>query len=152
MIVQIKNRLLAARSRQKSYADVRRKPLEFEVGDKVMLKVSPWKCVVRFGKRNTSLDSLNDLTKYHLASLTLSPFHDNPYIKVMQAYDAIPPPQAIIALRAVLPPSPVLLLSPMFDSRDFFYPEKISSPKDIETPVGSPISLSLSSSVTIRQF
>nr|GEZ34414.1 putative reverse transcriptase domain-containing protein [Tanacetum cinerariifolium] len=43
MIVQIKNRLLAARSRQKSYADVRRKPLEFEVGDRVMLKVSPWK-------------------------------------------------------------------------------------------------------------
>ncbi|GJR79410.1 putative reverse transcriptase domain-containing protein [Tanacetum coccineum] len=37
--------------RQKSYADVRRKPLEFEVGDKVMLKVSPWKGVVRFGKR-----------------------------------------------------------------------------------------------------
>ncbi|GJT86128.1 putative reverse transcriptase domain-containing protein [Tanacetum coccineum] len=35
---------------QKSYADVRRKPLEFEVGDKVMLKVSPWKGVVRFGK------------------------------------------------------------------------------------------------------
>ncbi|GJU73206.1 putative reverse transcriptase domain-containing protein [Tanacetum coccineum] len=51
MIVKIKNRLLAARSRQKSYADVRRKPLEFEVGDKVMLKVSPWKGVVRFGKR-----------------------------------------------------------------------------------------------------
>nr|GEW92183.1 transposon Ty3-G Gag-Pol polyprotein [Tanacetum cinerariifolium] len=50
MIVQIKNRLLATRSRQKSYADVRRKPLEFEVGDKVMLKVSPWKGVVRFGK------------------------------------------------------------------------------------------------------
>ncbi|GJU84290.1 putative reverse transcriptase domain-containing protein [Tanacetum coccineum] len=50
MIVQIKNRLLAARSRQKSYADVRRKPLEFEVGNKVMLKVSPWKGVVRFGK------------------------------------------------------------------------------------------------------
>ncbi|GJR54834.1 putative reverse transcriptase domain-containing protein [Tanacetum coccineum] len=51
MHVQIKNRLLAARSRQKSYADVRRKPLEFVVGDKVMLKVSPWKGVVRFGKR-----------------------------------------------------------------------------------------------------
>ncbi|GKA65828.1 putative reverse transcriptase domain-containing protein [Tanacetum coccineum] len=45
------NRLLAARSRQKSYANVRRKPLEFKVGDKVMLKVSPWKGVVRFGKR-----------------------------------------------------------------------------------------------------
>ncbi|GKG14184.1 hypothetical protein Tco_0353784 [Tanacetum coccineum] len=50
MIVQIKNLLLAARSRQKNYADVRRKPLEFEVGDKVMLKVSSWKGVVRFGK------------------------------------------------------------------------------------------------------
>ncbi|GJR03941.1 putative reverse transcriptase domain-containing protein [Tanacetum coccineum] len=34
-----------------SYADVRRKPLEFQVGDKVMLKVSPWKGVIRFGKR-----------------------------------------------------------------------------------------------------
>ncbi|GKC20824.1 putative reverse transcriptase domain-containing protein [Tanacetum coccineum] len=45
------NQLLAARSRQKSYADVRCKPLEFEVGDKVMLKVSPWKGVDRFGKR-----------------------------------------------------------------------------------------------------
>nr|GEY09413.1 hypothetical protein [Tanacetum cinerariifolium] len=44
------NRLLAARSRQKSYADVRCKPLEFDVGDKVMLKVSPWNGVVRFGK------------------------------------------------------------------------------------------------------
>ncbi|GKE99057.1 putative reverse transcriptase domain, ribonuclease H-like domain, aspartic peptidase domain protein [Tanacetum coccineum] len=50
MIVQVKNRLLAACSRHKSYADVRRKPLEFEVGDKVMLKVSPWKGVVPFGK------------------------------------------------------------------------------------------------------
>nr|GEX54042.1 putative reverse transcriptase domain-containing protein [Tanacetum cinerariifolium] len=40
-----------ARDRQKSYADVRRKPLEFQVGDRVMLKVSPWKGVVRFGKR-----------------------------------------------------------------------------------------------------
>nr|GFD36619.1 putative reverse transcriptase domain-containing protein [Tanacetum cinerariifolium] len=40
-IVQIKSRIQAARDRQKSYADVRRKPLEFQVGDKVMLKVSP---------------------------------------------------------------------------------------------------------------
>nr|GEY75213.1 putative reverse transcriptase domain-containing protein [Tanacetum cinerariifolium] len=42
----------AARDRQKSYADLKRKPMEFQVGDKVMLKVSPWKKrVVRFGKR-----------------------------------------------------------------------------------------------------
>ncbi|GKE32107.1 hypothetical protein Tco_1451429 [Tanacetum coccineum] len=50
-IVQIKNRLLTARSRQKSYADRRLKPLEFEVGDMVLLKVSPWKGAVHFGKR-----------------------------------------------------------------------------------------------------
>ncbi|GKB97644.1 putative reverse transcriptase domain-containing protein, partial [Tanacetum coccineum] len=47
----IKQRMQAARDRQKSYADLKRKPMEFQVGDKVMLKVSPWKGVVRFGKR-----------------------------------------------------------------------------------------------------
>ncbi|GKD37769.1 putative reverse transcriptase domain-containing protein, partial [Tanacetum coccineum] len=50
-ISQINNRLKAARDRQKSYADRRRKPLEFSVGDYVLLKVSPWKGVVRFGKK-----------------------------------------------------------------------------------------------------
>ncbi|GKB62430.1 hypothetical protein Tco_0918616 [Tanacetum coccineum] len=40
-----------ARSRQKCYANRRRKPLEFQVGDRVLLRVSPWKGVVRFGKR-----------------------------------------------------------------------------------------------------
>nr|GFC27706.1 putative reverse transcriptase domain-containing protein [Tanacetum cinerariifolium] len=39
------------RDRQKSYADLKRKPMEFQVEDKVMLKVLPWKRVVRFGKR-----------------------------------------------------------------------------------------------------
>nr|GEW69556.1 putative reverse transcriptase domain-containing protein [Tanacetum cinerariifolium] len=41
----------AARDRQKSYADLKRKPMKFQVGDKVMHNVSPWKGVVRFGKR-----------------------------------------------------------------------------------------------------
>ncbi|GKC51860.1 reverse transcriptase domain-containing protein, partial [Tanacetum coccineum] len=50
-VVVIKEKLKAARDRQKSYADNRRKPLEFEVGDRVMLKVSPWKGVVHFGKK-----------------------------------------------------------------------------------------------------
>ncbi|GJU95140.1 putative reverse transcriptase domain-containing protein [Tanacetum coccineum] len=49
-IIQIKKRIQAARDRQKSYVDRRRKPLEFQVGDKVMLKVSPWKGVIHFGK------------------------------------------------------------------------------------------------------
>ena len=50
-IVQIRNWMAAARDRQKSYADKRRIPLEFQVGDKVLLKVSPWKGVIRFGKQ-----------------------------------------------------------------------------------------------------
>ncbi|GJY88223.1 putative reverse transcriptase domain-containing protein [Tanacetum coccineum] len=50
-VVLIKEKLKAARDRQKSYADNRRKPLEFEVGDQVLLKVSPWKGVIRFGKK-----------------------------------------------------------------------------------------------------
>ncbi|GKA23325.1 putative reverse transcriptase domain-containing protein [Tanacetum coccineum] len=50
-IVQIKQRIQAARDRQKSYTDVRRKPLEFQEGNKVMLKLSPWKGVIHFGKR-----------------------------------------------------------------------------------------------------
>nr|GFA83658.1 putative reverse transcriptase domain-containing protein [Tanacetum cinerariifolium] len=51
-IVQIKERLKVTQDFQKSYADKRRKPLEFSVGDKVLLKVSPRKGVVRFGKRS----------------------------------------------------------------------------------------------------
>nr|GEY17692.1 hypothetical protein [Tanacetum cinerariifolium] len=50
-IVQIKQRMEAARDRHKSYADLKHKPMEFQVGDKVMFKVLPWKGVVRFGKR-----------------------------------------------------------------------------------------------------
>ncbi|GKD39215.1 putative reverse transcriptase domain-containing protein [Tanacetum coccineum] len=50
-IVQIKICIQATRDRQKSYVDVRWKPLEFQVGDKVMLKVSPWKGVIHFGKQ-----------------------------------------------------------------------------------------------------
>ncbi|GJZ92050.1 hypothetical protein Tco_0664115 [Tanacetum coccineum] len=41
----------AARDRQKIYVDLKRKPMEFQVGDKYMLKVLPWKGVVHFGKR-----------------------------------------------------------------------------------------------------
>ncbi|GKE28873.1 hypothetical protein Tco_1444257 [Tanacetum coccineum] len=50
-IIQIKQRIQAAHDRQKNYADLKRKPMEFQVRDRVMLKVSPWKGVVRFGKR-----------------------------------------------------------------------------------------------------
>ncbi|KAJ9552808.1 LOW QUALITY PROTEIN: hypothetical protein OSB04_016853 [Centaurea solstitialis] len=50
-IKMVQEKLKVARDRQKSYADNRRKPLEFQVGDKVLLKVSPWKGLLRFGKK-----------------------------------------------------------------------------------------------------
>ncbi|GKB07003.1 putative reverse transcriptase domain-containing protein [Tanacetum coccineum] len=50
-IVKIQQLLQVARDRQRSYANVRRMPLEFQVGDHVMLKVSPRKGVIQFGKR-----------------------------------------------------------------------------------------------------
>ncbi|GJU34826.1 hypothetical protein Tco_1183180 [Tanacetum coccineum] len=81
--------------------------------------------------KNTSSDPLEDLTKDLLASLAISPFHDDPYMKVVQAYNAtndeslIPLSQALIAPPTVLPPSPVLPLSPMFDPQDFFLLEEI---------------------------
>ncbi|KAJ9552748.1 hypothetical protein OSB04_016793 [Centaurea solstitialis] len=47
----IRERLKAAQDRQKSYADKKRRPVDFQVGERVMLKVSPWKGIIRFGKR-----------------------------------------------------------------------------------------------------
>nr|GEX08338.1 hypothetical protein [Tanacetum cinerariifolium] len=84
--------------------------------------------------RITSPDPLDDLSKYLLASLAISPFHDDPYMKVMQAYNAtsnespIPLPRALIAPPTILPPSPVLPLSSMFDHQDFFFSKEILPP------------------------
>ena len=47
----IRDRLKEAQDRQKSYADLKREPIEYNVGDKVFLKISPWKGLLRFGKR-----------------------------------------------------------------------------------------------------
>ncbi|GJZ56870.1 hypothetical protein Tco_0612364 [Tanacetum coccineum] len=80
---------------------------------------------------NTSPDFSNDLTKYLLATLVFSPLHDDPYMEIMQEYDAtnnelpIPPLQAPIAPPTIVSSSPVLSLSPMFNSRDLFPPEEI---------------------------
>ena len=48
-VMVIRKRMKEAQDRQKSYADNRRRPLEFQVGDKVFLKVAPWKCIIQFG-------------------------------------------------------------------------------------------------------
>ncbi|KAD4586127.1 hypothetical protein E3N88_23728 [Mikania micrantha] len=50
-LAQVRARLKAAQDRQKSYANKRRRPIEFNVGDRVLLKVSPWKGLIRFRKR-----------------------------------------------------------------------------------------------------
>ncbi|GKE49080.1 putative reverse transcriptase domain-containing protein [Tanacetum coccineum] len=49
--IQTLEDMLSAQDRQKCYADLKRNPMKFEVGDRVMLKVSPWKGVARFSKR-----------------------------------------------------------------------------------------------------
>ena len=47
----VRDNLKIARDRQKSYVDNHRRDLQFEIGDRVFLKISPWKGVLRFGKR-----------------------------------------------------------------------------------------------------
>ncbi|GKF27259.1 hypothetical protein Tco_0083153, partial [Tanacetum coccineum] len=84
---------------------------------------------------NTSSDPSEDLSKDLLASLAISPFHNDPYMKVMQAYNPtsneslILPPRAPIAPLTVLPPSLVLPPSPLFDHRDLFLPDEIFPPQ-----------------------
>ena len=50
-VKSIQQRLKAVSDRQNSYANLKRKDIEFEVGDKVFLKVSPWKKILRFGRK-----------------------------------------------------------------------------------------------------
>nr|GEY59133.1 hypothetical protein [Tanacetum cinerariifolium] len=114
---------------------------------------------------NTSSDSSEDLSKDLLASLAILPFHDDLYMKVMEAYNdtnnesPIPPPRAPIASPIVLPPSLVItmaLLPPCFlkplyldmiNAQDIEHMIPPTPPRDTEPPVGSPIPLSPSSSV-----
>nr|GEZ57545.1 hypothetical protein [Tanacetum cinerariifolium] len=69
--------------------------------------------------RNTYSDPSENLTQNLLAALAISPFHDDPYMKVMQSYNAELPIQAPIT------PPPYPVLSPQFDSRDFFLPKEV---------------------------
>ena len=50
-VKMIRDRLKVAKDKQKSYADMKRKDIRYEIGEKVFLKVSPWKMVMRFGKK-----------------------------------------------------------------------------------------------------
>ena len=75
----IRQRILMAQNRQKSYADVRRRPLEFEVGDHVFLKVMPKRGVVRFDKRGK------------LSSRFIGPFETLERVSIVAYRLALPP-------------------------------------------------------------
>nr|GEV87389.1 hypothetical protein [Tanacetum cinerariifolium] len=78
---------------------------------------------------NTPAESLNILYGLvPIVSPTLSPFHDDPYLKVMHAYDAIIPPQVPILPLTIVPPPP--MLSPIFNPQEFFVPEELLPPKE----------------------
>nr|GEX02558.1 putative reverse transcriptase domain, ribonuclease H-like domain, aspartic peptidase domain protein [Tanacetum cinerariifolium] len=68
-IMLIKQRIQAAQDRQKSYANLKQKPMEFEVGDMVMLKVSPWKGVIRFGKLELPQEFSRVHHTFHVSNL-----------------------------------------------------------------------------------
>ena len=96
----IRQRLLTAQSRQKSYTDVQRRPLEFEVGDHVFLKVMPKRGVVRFGKCGKLsprfIESFEILERvgtvaYRLALLpSMSGVHELFHVSMLQKYTPDP--------------------------------------------------------------
>jgi len=106
VIRRIKEKLQAAQDRQKSYADMRRRPLTFDVGDHVFLKVSPLKGTLRFGKKGklTSryigpfeiLQTIGPVA-YRLAlPLNLHGIHDVFHVSQLRKY--IPDPQHVITV------------------------------------------------------
>ncbi|KAL4023162.1 hypothetical protein IC575_016912 [Cucumis melo] len=103
-IQKIRSRMHTAQSRQKSYADVRRKDLEFEVGDKVFLKVAPMRGVLRFERRGKLsprfvgpfeiLERIGPVA-YRLAlSPSLSTVHDVFHVSMLRKY--VPDPSHVV--------------------------------------------------------
>ena len=100
----IRERLKIARDRQKSYADNRRRDLQFEIGDQVFLKISPWKGVLRFGKRGKL--SSRHIGPYKIVSKVgpvayklklppeLSRIHDTFHVSMLRKY--IPDPSHVL--------------------------------------------------------
>ncbi|GJZ70968.1 hypothetical protein Tco_0634819 [Tanacetum coccineum] len=79
-VVLIKEKLKAARDRQKSYANNRCKSLEFKVGDRVLLKVVPWKGVIHFGKKGKLAPSVHDT--FHVSNLKKCLADDNLHVSL----------------------------------------------------------------------
>ncbi|KAL0549264.1 hypothetical protein IC582_013745 [Cucumis melo] len=93
-IQKIRSRMHTAQSRQKSYADVRRKDLEFEVGDKVFLKVAPMRGVVRFERRGKL--SPRFVGPFEILALppSLSTVHDVFHVSMLRKY--VPDPSHVV--------------------------------------------------------
>ena len=93
----IRDKLLAAQSRQKSYADHRRRPLEFQIGDHVFLRVTPRKGVFRFGKRGKLapryvgpfeiLQKIGDVAYKLALPPQLSSIHDVFLVSMLRKYE-----------------------------------------------------------------
>jgi len=119
-IRRIRARMQTAQSRQKSYADVRRRDLEFEVGEKVFLKVAPMKGVLRFGKKGKLsprfigpfeiLERVGPVA-YRLAlPPSLSAVHNVFHVSMLRKY--------------IADPSHVIDFEPLQLSKDLSYEEK----------------------------
>ncbi|KAA0037385.1 ty3-gypsy retrotransposon protein [Cucumis melo var. makuwa] len=125
VIQKIRSRMQTAQSRQKSYADVRRKDLEFDVGDKVFLKVAPMRGVLRFEKKGKPsprfvepfeiLERIGPVA-YRLAlPPTLSTVHDVFHVSMLRKYvpnpsHRAPPPPTILFRHARFRLRPRLLV------------------------------------------
>ena len=119
-VEKIRKRMLTAHSRQKSYADTRRRDLKFEVGDKVFLKVSPMKGVMRFGKKGK------------LSPRFVGPFEVLERIGVVAYRLALPPSLSAVhnvfhvsmLRKYISDPSHVLNYEPLQLNQDLTYEEK----------------------------
>ncbi|KAL5550293.1 hypothetical protein UlMin_000469 [Ulmus minor] len=100
IVEKIRQRMKTAQSRQKSYADRRRKPLEFAIGDKVFLKVAPMKGVMRFGKRGKLsprfvgpfeiLERIGDLAYRVALPPAMSGIHNVFHVSILRKYTPDP--------------------------------------------------------------
>ncbi|KAL5560002.1 hypothetical protein UlMin_036213 [Ulmus minor] len=105
IVEKIRQRMKTAQSRQKSYADRRRKPLEFFIGDKVFLKVAPMKGVMRFGKKGKLsprfvgpfeiLERIGDLAYRVALPPAMSGIHNVFHVSMLRKY--IPDPSHVLS-------------------------------------------------------
>ena len=125
----IRKCLLTAQSQQKSYVDTRRRPLEFEVGDHVFLKVMPKRGVIRFGKRGKLspryirpfevLERVGIVSYRFALPLSLSSVHDVFHVSMLRKYTPEPTHVAdwvelVVDADETFKKGPVLIM----DSRD----------------------------------